>query len=184
MKNVLTGAVALAATISGIAYYNLDNKIEENDGDTDMKKSFNDYLIAHGKEYQTQEEYDFRFGVFAKNLELINEHNEKEQKENGETGVFMGVNKMSDWTFDEYTRILGYRQTPRKAETEEVDEKRQLEEVQRSDPLPDELDWRREGAVMAPMDQGSCGASWAFSATGAMEGRSFLKLKTLYKLSE
>lgn len=50
--------------------------------------------------------------------------------------------------------------------------------------LPDEIDWSQLGAVTDIKDQGSCGACWAFSTTGSLEGRGFIATGSLPVLSE
>ena len=47
-----------------------------------------------------------------------------------------------------------------------------------------DIDWRTKGAVTAVQDQGQCGAAWAFSTTGAVEGAVQRKTGALLNLSE
>ncbi len=51
-------------------------------------------------------------------------------------------------------------------------------------PGSDDVDWRQKGAVTPVKNQGACQASWAFSATAAMEGWGAVTGKGLESLSE
>jgi len=50
--------------------------------------------------------------------------------------------------------------------------------------LPTGVDWRTKGAVNPIKDQGQCGSCWAFSTTGALEGRCFIDGFGLHSFSE
>ena len=48
----------------------------------------------------------------------------------------------------------------------------------------DEVNWIKAGAVTPIKDQGSCGAGYAFAATGALEGIHQIKSGKLESFSE
>ena len=119
----------------------------------------------------------------------IQEHNSKEST------FALGHNAFSDMSQDEFAAYFklgpyspdvsaskaafqmsseenaGIQETSRRALQEQVS-------------LPDYVNWVHMGAVTPVKNQGACGACWAFSTTGALEGARFVKTGELVSLSE
>lgn len=73
----------------------------------------------------------------------------------------MGVNKFSDWTWEEFKNT--YLQAEQNCSaTYGILEAEDLS-------CPWKFDWRKKGKVSPVKDQGNCGSCWTFSTTGAME---------------
>lgn len=72
-------------------------------------------------------------------------------------------------------------------ETEEEEQDIEYMEIEDEDGnlarIPSSVDWRRKGAVTSVKDQGKCGACWAFTVAGAVEGRYKIKKGRLYSFS-
>ena len=140
---------------------------------TGQQAEFLHYVSRFGKSYATKEEFDFRAEIFAKKAESIAERNAR----NG-AKFKVGLNKFSDWTKDEYRRLLRYRKNSglrhdlKPAKTLDIGA------------IPTKLDWRKLNAVNDVQDQGQCGSCWAFSAIAAIEGHHAIKTGKLVKLSE
>jgi C1A family cysteine protease len=67
---------------------------------------FQQFMTQHGKSYGTIQEYSFRLDKFMKTDAAIIEHNESG------ASFTLGHNKMSDWTEEEYKKILTHREMP------------------------------------------------------------------------
>jgi len=129
---------------------------------------FMEFVTTHGKSYGTRAEYDFRAAIFKNTLKFTEEHNASNETHTTE------VNEMSDWTAEEWSRVLGYQTSDRVRNEVELD----------TTDLADEIDWRSKGAVTPVKNQGHCGSCWAFSTTGSVEGAYFKKHGELKSFSE
>ncbi len=102
--------------------------------ETELAKTFAQYVAQYGKNYATIEEYQFRYIQFAKNYTQVLLFN----LEPGQTST-VGLNKFSDWTEAEMKKIRNYK--PRKGIVNAVEV-----ELSTND-LPTEINWVTAGAV-------------------------------------
>ncbi|CAG9864911.1 unnamed protein product [Phyllotreta striolata] len=127
----------------------------------------------HNRIYQSWQEESLRFDIFKANVRMINEHNAKYEK--GESTYFMGINKFTDKTADELTRIyLTNVQPPTRRD--EVD-------LSHVTDVPDQKNWTSLGVVTVPKDQGSCGCCYAFASVAAIESANAITNYVLRNLS-
>jgi len=127
------------------------------------------YMDDFDKVYENSELFFRRFNAFKENVAYINQRNTEN------ITFTLGLNQFTDLTNDEYRKILT-RPTSNRAPVPE--------EFVDVSSLPNDVDWRQQGAVQRVKDQGQCGSCWAFSATGAVESFTKIKHGSLPDLSE
>ncbi|KAM0937222.1 putative actinidain [Dioscorea sansibarensis] len=135
---------------------------------------FESWCREFNKSYASEEEKLARFKVFEDNLAFVNRHNSA-----GNFAYELGLNAFSDLAHHEFRAArLGLSVGLLEPSGDRI--------VFRGSAggVPDSVDWRTSGAVTAVKDQGSCGACWAFSATGAIEGINKIVTGSLVSLSE
>ncbi|XP_028803857.1 zingipain-2-like [Neltuma alba] len=130
------------------------------------------------RDYQTLKEEAQGFEIFKANLKIIREKNAKRKSL---YDYRLGLNKFSDMSYEEFSKI--YLHGMKQYITE--GKKGHVEFNSGSCPnAPSSLDWRQSGTVTYVKDRGSCGSCWAFSASGAIEGITQIVTQCLPSLSE
>ncbi|CAF4955477.1 unnamed protein product [Pieris macdunnoughi] len=134
---------------------------------------FNEFIIAHNKQYVNEREKFTRFLIFSENLKEINRKNAES------THAVYGITQFSDLTNEEFLKYatgLNGVGVPKCSAS--------ISEVNSSIIAPDSFDWRTEKVVSPVKDQKTCGSCWAFAATGAVESQYAIKHKTIQEVSE
>jgi len=138
--------------------------------DKDYQDAFVQFSQKYSKSYH-HDEFQYRFGVFRKNLDFINSYNNKKN------GVTLAVNHFADLTTQEFSRMYkGLKNVPTFSPVTVVESPNTA--------LPTSWDWNSKGAVTGIKNQGDCGSCWSFSTTGSVEGCHFISGKALVGLSE
>ncbi len=130
------------------------------------EKAFRDWMMKHGKMYNTWEEFDTRMGHFMNNfMKVRSAHPNFDVRQ---------AHEYYDMHEDEFNVRNGF-----KADLIERKNVRYLPESN-----DQKVDWRGSGAVTPVKNQGSCGSCWAFSSTGSLEAAYFQKHGSLKSFSE
>jgi len=123
--------------------------------------------------YPSKAEHDKRFEIFKGNMDKVEKHNK------GNHSWTMGITQFADMTSDEFKAYVACGSLKHKKAASVFDAPKDWNMTGASS-----IDWVAEGAVTPVKNQGSCGSCWAFSTTGAIEGRYEIAKGQLNSLSE
>lgn len=142
----------------------------------EQKLEWSAWKTYHGKSYSSETEEALRMGVWLNNMRIIEEHNSDKNNT-----YWLGMNKFGDLTLYEYKQLfLKARGRHSNSTVRTGSTYLKPSNVE----LPRSVDWRSVGCVTRVKNQGNCGSSWAFSATGSLEGQHYRKTGRLVSLSE
>ena len=120
-----------------------------------VEEEFRSFLETYRNGYGTTEEYSYRLGVFADNLDRIAELNAQNPE------ATFAVNQFADRTPEEMTKMMGYNGN------------RNVVGTHVPPTTASDQDWTNMWSSIK--NQGQCGSCWAFSATGSMESFALFK---------
>ena len=130
-------------------------------------RSFMDHKRKYNKVHTTKDDLEYRFSIYADNMQYIEEHNSKGKS------FTLGENQFTDMTFEEFSQ---------KYLTQPI--ANTLKFAHYGEVPQGEVDWEKQGKVTRVKNQAACGSCWAFSAIGSLEAAYSIYQDKSIELSE
>ncbi|KAL9141774.1 hypothetical protein ABFS82_14G126500 [Erythranthe guttata] len=162
--------VVLTGPAKGFTY-----DVKELQDDESLKNMYERWASEHGV-VRNPEEKEERFGAFKDTAHYVHNFNQKDDQP-----YKMGLNQFSDWTASELSDThccLGPDD-----EVEDTSIGYDHAEAATDVSLPNEVDWRKNGAVTSVKLNYKCSSCWAFATVAAVEGITYIRTNKLMSLS-
>lgn len=143
----------------------------------DLQARWSSFKLKWGKKYETAAEEARRFAIFNENMETAAELSALNPE------ARFGATKFADWHPKEFAKVyLNYK--PEGVTRAELPLAEPIDfRLSNSTCTDTACDWKSQGAVHAPRDQGQCGSCWAFSTVEQIASDNFLAGNRLEELS-
>uniref|UniRef100_A0A8B9HSD6 Cathepsin L.1 n=1 Tax=Astyanax mexicanus TaxID=7994 RepID=A0A8B9HSD6_ASTMX len=141
---------------------------------------FKAWKLKFGKSYSTEEEESQRKMIWLTNRKLVLEHNML--AEQGLKSFRLGMTHLADMDDQEHKQM--FKTSPESFNKNKTHQPAPNHHQKGGVGLPSLVDWVSAGYVTPVKNQSQCRSSWAFSATGALEGQMYKKTRKLVPLSE
>jgi len=146
--------------------------------DDENKEEWEKWKSYHNKVYSTEEEDKIRMNIFMNRKKKVLEHNNLYQE--GKTSYSMKMSHFGDLLDHELDNVFQRYNLNKNNKTNggksTYNGASQITPYESK--LPDNVDWRKLGAVTEVKNQlqyDFCGSCWAFAAVGALEGQYYRK---------
>mmetsp|Transcript_8119 Transcript_8119/g.13792 ORF Transcript_8119/g.13792 Transcript_8119/m.13792 type:complete len:361 (-) Transcript_8119:241-1323(-) len=141
---------------------------------------FDEFVKTFNKEYQSHEEKNKRYAIFAANVERITALNENGRHPYAQ---FSAITRWADMTQEEYSQIHGLTAANYGCQFDDMTNNTVPLLYPTAEPK-DSLDYVAEGATVPVKDQGLCASCWAHATTATVEGRLMIDTGSISSLSE
>ena len=126
--------------------------------------AFSEFIGKFGRSYATFDEHNGKFETFRVNYRDVKEHNLRFDA--GEVTWTKAINQFADMSKEEFSK----RYLSAELNKPEVLNKPETKpHMVKAGHLPETVDWYAAGKVSESVDQGGCGACWAFTTATTLE---------------
>jgi len=165
-----------------IAVASAANKWRHLEAHEKHKYTFEDFKLEFSRVYKDEAEEAFRHNIFDQSRAKVHKHNQDKSK-----SWRLGINKFSDMTEAEkktFRGLHGGLLHKQKLSSKRAQPFELFQDINISDFVGVNVDWRTKGIITTPKDQGGCGSCWTFGTAETIESYYALKYNNLITLSE